>query len=548
MSTVKFVKARTNQVASFACLWVLAGCAFEGGDYSGTLGTTTEAVQCDTDDRSSVTALTNPNGAVGRVLIDGSPACSGVVIAPTKVMTAAHCVDSLAPTKLSFEPQFGIVVSGQGPVAAVDVTRVVQAEEFDGNQTASSDWALLTVNTNLAAALGADYQAMSRSWLSSPGDVSLMGYHSDIYINRPGREDSCTVNILDDGFAMRHDCDAVAGVSGGPLFSSDGTLWGIQSGNGTSPCAGSNGNTAANGRMFAFAPDNPGGLATSYLSNGRNRVWATDRDWTLVAERSKVTTAANSDWTPWNAFDSAFSNARKIAASNLEDNREVVWVINSAGVLRHKWQNSVGGSWTSSWSTQSTPTTIKDVAVTGGQGNRTQLFVLGTNNILYTTYKTGGSSSVWASWVNLGTQSGATAISAVRWSGMSVVFIASASGMVHTWGNDASFATPQSLGTSSGGFVAVSSGLLDDGRIHLQAVNGNGVYMTRTRLNSSSWSGWTTFGAPNPINTTGFVSLATGRITDGRLHLLGIASNGEIYETWEEPSGGFRNVWTRFYK
>src|SRR5690606_26325911 len=109
MSTVKFVKARTNQVASFACLWVLAGCAFEGGDYSGTLGTTTEAVQCDTDDRSSVTALTNPNGAVGRVLIDGSPACSGVVIAPTKVMTAAHCVDSLAPTKLSFEPQFGIV-------------------------------------------------------------------------------------------------------------------------------------------------------------------------------------------------------------------------------------------------------------------------------------------------------------------------------------------------------------------------------------------------------------------------------------------------------
>jgi hypothetical protein len=227
----------------------------------------------------------------------------------------------------------------------------------------------------------------------------------------------------------------------------------------------------------------------------------------------------------------------------MEDNRELVFVVTSSGQLKLKWQTSLGGSFTSSWTTQSTPTTVKDGAVTGGAGNRMQLFALGTNNALYTSYKTGDSNSAWSSWANLGVISGANAIAAVRWSGMSVAFISSSSGAFATWRNEASFASSQDLGTSAAGFRAISAGLLQDGRIHLQAVDTSGA----SRLVDGSWSSLSGLGFPNPPNTTGFVSLATGQVADGREQLLAIATSGEIYQTWELP-GGFANRWVRFYK
>ena len=238
--------------------------------------------------------------------------------------------------------------------------------------------------------------------------MTLAGYHGDLFSNRPGIE-TCSINAIN-SVGMFHNCDVAGGASGGPLFTSSGLIIGVQSGHaGAASCLGDRGNNAANGRLFSFAPDNAGGLATSYLTDGRPRVWATDKDWTLVAARNKVSTDASAGWNALDGFDSGFNGGRKIAASNLQDNREVVWVMKSDGTLVHKWQTALGGGFISTWAAHSTPTTIKNVAVTGGQGVRTQIFVLGTNNTIYTQYKSGDSNSAWTAWQSLGTQSGARA-------------------------------------------------------------------------------------------------------------------------------------------
>jgi V8-like Glu-specific endopeptidase len=178
-----------------------------------------------------------PRGAVGKL----SKGCTGTIIAPNKVLTAAHCTGGRQPQSITFSPQFGILQSGTGPAAA-SVTRIT--ERRDGTDSEQyADWAVLTLGTNLQTQLGANYQQMNVVIPPAvPFSVSLIGYHQDLFSQRPGRQSSCTMNAIADcdGETLLHNCDVDGGASGGPLYRMSGSvaqLVAVQSAHGSdSPC------------------------------------------------------------------------------------------------------------------------------------------------------------------------------------------------------------------------------------------------------------------------------------------------------------------------
>ena len=84
-----------------------------------------------------------------------------------------------------------------------------------------------------------------------------------------------------------------------------------------------------------------------------------------------------------------------------------------------------------------------------------------------------------------------------------------------------------------------------DGRVHLGVAKTDGTTQHSIRAaDGSAWSALASFGPGNTVNSTGFTQLASGRLQDGE-QIFAVASNGEVYETWQS-GGGFAN-WTRSY-
>ncbi len=509
------------------------------------VGVAAQGVMCGADNRTAVTSLTYPRGAIGNV----NGGCSGVIIATNKVMTAQHCIGNNQPSQMSFSPQYGIVTPGTGPASSKAVRMTLGRDEGDHERYA--DWAILTFSTNFQTQLGSNFQKMNRVMPStSPFSMTLAGYHGDLFSQRPGIE-SCTARTNSvDGATLHHTCDVQGGASGGPIWTTNGTsaqLVGIQSGHGSGTCAGDDGNSGASGTWYSYAPDNAVGLATALTGNGRLRVFATDQDWSLVGYREKKTTDSSGPWTPWGPNDSAFSGGRKMAAVNLADGRQQLFVVTSTGQVKTRWQSSVDGSF-GSWSTMSMPTTVADIATTGGKNVPTHLFILGTDGSVRYTYKAGNASSNWSSWATIGTLTGAKSLSANTFGGVHQIYVVSSAGARTAWGGSASFTGLNDFGTVTGGFKTVGAGVLQDGRANAFAVSTSGTLYGRIRGTDGNWSAWAAMPQGNPLLSTGFVTLATGRLTDGREQVFGVGSDGNVYTLWETSGGSFNGTWSRFYK
>ncbi len=554
--TTKSIRLRTTAAVLTvvgASLLAAPGCSGEF-DAEEEFGEVSQSSICGGDNRVEIRTLSAPNAAIGRVV---SPAgyCSGTLIAPNKVLTATHCIEGVQTSDIDFYPQLGIATpfTGPGPYSAKRSVQGMAWDFSEGTMVPADDWAILTLNQSLQNELATYGEVPIVGFTAQSRDgVSSRGYPGDKYdaTGRPSVDAWCRV-IRNDPLGllgragMYADCDVMDGASGGPVIY-NGSIIGVNSGHASQGC--SLGNEMATSLKFVAAPDRAEGLAISHTSEGKARVWASDSDWKRISFRDQTKLQLGSlDFDPWQLNSSQVGGARKMGATNLEDGRQVIWLVNSSGQLWQRWENTAGGSW-SGWSVQPTPTTVKDVAATGGRGNRTQLFVLGTDNKLYTTQKTGGASSSWSSWSQIGQAGQGKGIDAVRWNGMSVVFVADwGSGVSHAWGNGSSFSSLVSLG--GGRYPAdVSAVLIQDGRIQVQATRKNGTVATSIR-GDQSWSSWVTLNASQHYLANSFIQIAAGKLVDGRAMLFAIADNREVYylpEVWGKP-GVYATLWKRFY-
>lgn len=185
------------------------------------------------DDRIWPDSSQMPWRAIGRITFDSGGHCTGALIGPAIVLTAAHCMfGGEGPAGLDFPREFIAGASGATYIDRADVLDYYIPPQFDihlhdtTSEVDGFDWAILTLARPIGDNAGWLTVAPLRqpeldTWAASGRTVMQGGYSADGMAFLSANIGCPIVNVWDDN-TIYHECDTLQGDSGSPLFVRDG--------------------------------------------------------------------------------------------------------------------------------------------------------------------------------------------------------------------------------------------------------------------------------------------------------------------------------------
>jgi protease YdgD len=174
--------------------------------------------------RADVDVSRYPWSAVGKLTNEAGGACSGVVIAADKILTAAHCVFNYRTRRFAPPSALHFLVAYRSGRYAVHA-RVAAYEIGPGfdplryGATSAADWAVLTVTAPLPAAIEPLGLSVDASPRGTP--AVLVGYPQDRAHAMTADRDCELREGADRGRFLVHTCRGRKGYSGAPILVRD---------------------------------------------------------------------------------------------------------------------------------------------------------------------------------------------------------------------------------------------------------------------------------------------------------------------------------------